>query len=298
MDEMLPKNAKRRGRAPRKKKQPTPKLQPVDQPYDLNAGPIRKLSNTRAVKRRVKMLKTDEFGLTSKERVFCDTYLLDPNGSVGEAYKAAKYKYRDDATRSDVMALGKMVFMRPQCQSYIDQRRTKSRVKYEQKSDRVVNELLRCALVDPASLFDDTGTLLTIHEMPEDTRRAISQIDVYTEYEGRGDERRAVGLTTKIKMVDKKGSLDSLARIFGMFQQEKIDVGGVAELMKLVSGAKSESTIGRITQDDGKAITINAPTEVSQPVVGLTRGPLQVQEEASIAEFEPVEEDDKCPPQW
>ena len=189
--------------------------------------------------------------------------------------------------------------MRPQCQSYIDQRQAKARAKYEKQSDKVQIELLRCALVDPINLFDDEGRLLAIKDIPEDTRRAISQVDVTTIFEGKGEERAAVGTTTRIRMVDKKGSLDSLARIYGMFQQEKIDVGGVAELMKIVSGSKNESTIGRITKEDGRAGLMIETKQVERAKpVDLTRGPLQVQQDAADATFEPVDEDDRCPPQF
>ena len=84
-----------------------------------------------------------------------------------------------------------------------------------------------------------------------------------------------------------------------MFQQEKIDVGGVAELMKIVSGSKNESTIGRITKEDGRAGLMIETKQVERAKpVDLTRGPLQVQQDAADATFEPVDEDDRCPPQF
>jgi hypothetical protein len=102
--------------------------------------------------------------------------------------------------------------------------------------------------------------------MPEGIRRSIAQVDVVTNYSGSGKNKRAVGQTTKIRMVDKKGALDSLARILGMFKQDRVDTGGIAQLMAMIT--KDGSTIGRIDSTRSGSRALPEPgMEAQQPLL-------------------------------
>jgi hypothetical protein len=115
--------------------------------------------------------------------------------------------------------------------------------------------------------------LKNIHDIPIQARKSISQIEVFTEYDGRGKSRKAIGQTTRIKLVDKKGALDSLARILGFFQQDRLDTDGIAQLMALVGGNKEGSTIGRISADTGVGRAVLGPVVATQqPVLDSRQG--------------------------
>jgi phage terminase small subunit len=241
MTEILPTAVapKRKGRAPRKKQSKAFPRGSPEEPRSLVGGtPIRNIGRRRAIKQRMKHPKTDEFGLKFKERKFCDAYLLNPD--LAAAFVAAGYK------STAKLKGAQLVYERPQVQNYIEQRRAKVLVKHENKAELVIQELLRIAMFDPAGMFNEHGALLDIPQMPLETRRAISGVDVITMYAGKGEERKEVGHTTKLRFVDKKGALDSLSKIFGMNHQDKIDVNGIAELMSIVAGSQQGSTIGRI----------------------------------------------------
>ena len=79
--------------------------------------------------------------------------------------------------------------------------------------DRIVQELLRIAMADPARAHDKDGNLLSIHEIPEDVRRAVSEIEVNEIYESRGEERRKVGVVRKVKFFSKTHALKVLRRL-------------------------------------------------------------------------------------
>ena len=85
---------------------------------------------------------------------------------------------------------------------------------------RVLEEYGHIAFLDPAQAWDENGNLLPIHKMPEHVRRAIAGI----EYES----REKVGRLAKLKFVDKKGALDSIAKYLGMFieRQQMLDRNG------------------------------------------------------------------------
>lgn len=95
-------------------------------------------------------------------------------------------------------------------------------------ADDVLAELGRLAFVDIAKAYDkDTGALLPIHEIPEDVRRAIAGVDVVELPDGAGTVR-------KLKLYDKKGSLELLGKNLKLFTDRlevKVDES-FAELLK------------------------------------------------------------------
>jgi phage terminase small subunit len=83
----------------------------------------------------------------------------------------------------------------------------------EVSKDRVLLELARIAMLDPGDLFDVGGNLLPVHAMPEDARRSIASLEVFDMKDGPTVHR--------VKLVGKKGALDSLARHLGLFDQNR-----------------------------------------------------------------------------
>jgi len=73
------------------------------------------------------------------------------------------------------------------------------------------------AFVDPRKLYRADGRPVPVPELDDDTAAAVAGVEVIEEYEGKGESREFVGYTRKIKLADKKGALDSIARHLGMF---------------------------------------------------------------------------------
>jgi len=93
---------------------------------------------------------------------------------------------------------------------------------------RVLEEFGRIAFLDIGEAFDEQGNLLPIRQMPEGVRRAISGIEYEDIFSGRGEDRECTGRVAKIKLTDKKGALDSIAKHLGMFieRQQMLDRNG------------------------------------------------------------------------
>jgi phage terminase small subunit len=87
--------------------------------------------------------------------------------------------------------------------------------------DRVIQELAHAAFLDIKDLFEDDGSLKLVRDMPETVRRAISGLEV-TEIFDRadGDQKTAIGLLKKVKLVDKSGNLELIGKHLGMFKTE------------------------------------------------------------------------------
>lgn len=91
------------------------------------------------------------------------------------------------------------------------------RTKFERKNitgDRVMTELARLAFASAKDMFDpETGEMLSIHDMDDDTAATVVGFDVEERVEGRGDS----ATTFKVKKVrrgDKLGALTILAKHF------------------------------------------------------------------------------------
>lgn len=91
--------------------------------------------------------------------------------------------------------------------------------------ERVLSELARIAMVDPAAAYGEDGKILPIRAMPEDVRRAVLKIETFEEYEGRGEMREHIGDTQKIEFGPKKAALDTLAKYLGMLP-DKLEHSG------------------------------------------------------------------------
>lgn len=107
--------------------------------------------------------------------------------------------------------------------------------------ERVVKELCNVAFTDPIAIFDEHDNLLPIREWPEDMRRALAGIEVLEEFEGRGKDRKSVGLTKKVKFWDKGMALERIAKVKGYLRPEQHEhthrIAGLAGLLKEIDGA-------------------------------------------------------------
>ena len=84
-------------------------------------------------------------------------------------------------------------------------------------ADKVIQEYMRIAFSNPKNYFDETGRFKGIHNLSSDEAVCISEV-VVTE------NTRTGNIRTTIKLHDKRGALDSLARHLGIMADSRIQV--------------------------------------------------------------------------
>ena len=89
--------------------------------------------------------------------------------------------------------------------------------------ERVMQEYAKLAFFDPRKLFRADGTPKDITELDDETAAALAGLDAKEIIAGEDDADLCRIL--KYKLVDKKGALDSIAKILGMFE-DKIKIDG------------------------------------------------------------------------
>jgi phage terminase small subunit len=159
--------------------------------------------------------------LTPKQEKFCQKYIETGNASEAyrQSYDAGKMK------PETVNRTAKELLDNPKIAARINEIKALHLKRHNVTVDRVLQEFARLAFLDPRKIFDKEGRLRPITELDDDTAAAIAGLEVEDLYEGRGESREHVGRLHKIKLCDKKGSLDSLARHLQMFT-DKAEISG------------------------------------------------------------------------
>lgn len=159
--------------------------------------------------------------LEPKQAMFVREYLKDLNATqaairAGYSKKTARSIASENLSKpaiSEAVRLG------------VEKRAAKAEV----TSDFVLGQLLKLACIDPADLFDENGNLKSIHDIPAAARQAISSVETETRRERNGPDKEDVEVVTtkKVKLWDKKGSLELLARHLGLLKDNIVLTGSL-----------------------------------------------------------------------
>lgn len=151
--------------------------------------------------------------LTAKQAAFVAEYLVDLNAT--QAATRAGYSAKT-ANEQGARLLAKV-----SVRFAIEQAMKARSDRTEITQDRVLAEYAKLAFLDPRRFYDASGGLIPVPLLPADVAAALSGMEVTTGRAGKDDgEGQGLVDVTKIKFVDKKGALDSVARHLGMFNDK------------------------------------------------------------------------------
>jgi phage terminase small subunit len=150
--------------------------------------------------------------LTAKQACFVQEYLIDLN--------ATQAAIRAGYSKKTAGQMGNENLKKPKIANAIAASQKKRAERTEITQDRVLAEYAKLAFLDPRKFFTAEGNLVPIQDLDDDTAAALAGMDVV---ENRGEGGAIVDYTKKIKISDKKGALDSIARHLGMFN-DKLDL--------------------------------------------------------------------------
>ncbi|HHT8835116.1 TPA: terminase small subunit [Burkholderia cenocepacia] len=177
--------------------------------------------------------------LTPKQALFVDEYLRDMNATQAAIRAGYSAKTAESA--------GPRLLGNVRVQQAISAARERLAKKFEITRDRVMLEYARLAFADPRAFFREDGTLKSVPELDEDTAAALAAFEVVEQQVGEADADGNLTFvpvhTRKVKWSDKKGALDSIAKIMGWS----------VERMK-----------GEISGPDGGPIEVNNTVDVSK----------------------------------
>lgn len=150
---------------------------------------------------------------------------------------AAMERAGSRAKRGSMQSIGGKWLRVPFIAKMIEEREKEIADEAKVTATRILKEMARVAFLDIRELFDDNGDLLPVKEMPEDAARALGGLEVIEQFSR--DGKVSEGFLKKLKVIDKKGMLDSLAKIRGMFvDKQEVETGNnLTKLLETISGA-------------------------------------------------------------
>lgn len=113
--------------------------------------------------------------------------------------------------------------------------------------DRVLTEISRLSFADLRKIHNEDGTLKLPHEWDDEIAPAIAGIEIFEEFSGRGEDRKLIGYTRKVKVFDKPRSLEMLAKHLKLIS-DKVELtgkdGGPVELKVIFDKKKGNGADG------------------------------------------------------
>lgn len=155
--------------------------------------------------------------MNEKHKAFAREYVKDRN--------ATQAAIRSGYTEKTAYSQGNRLLKNAEIKELIDELEAAAAKKAGVTHERVIKELARVAFLDPRKLFDDDRNAIDISDLDEDTAAAIAGVDVFEEYQGRGNDREFLGYTKKYRWADKLRALELLGKHLGIFT-DKVNLSG------------------------------------------------------------------------
>ncbi|HNW92739.1 MAG TPA: terminase small subunit [bacterium] len=172
--------------------------------------------------------------MNARQKKLADFYL---SGMLaGEAaIKAGYSKKSADAQASQILK-------NPKVSEYIKARQEKTAQKVEWTREESARLLANIARLDHANVFnEETGQLLSVHEIETNTRLAIDTIDSTEITSETKDARTVTKLSIRIKPCSRIEAIKELNKMCGFYAPEKHEHNfTLADVMRDALGAKRE----------------------------------------------------------
>lgn len=169
--------------------------------------------------------------LTPKQAAFVREYLVDLNGT--QAAIRAGYSPR---TANEQAA---RLLAKASVKKAVNEAKRRRAERVEVKQDEVLRELLRLMKSDIGAAFDKNGRLIPLHKMPEDTRRAISAIEV---------QQTATGKVVKVKLWSKVDAIKMAGLHLKLFTEKHQMEHSFAELTDEQLEAKKRELLAKAAE--------------------------------------------------
>jgi phage terminase small subunit len=191
--------------------------------------------------------------LEPKQERFCQDYIVDLNAT--QAAIRAGYSRKTAQEQASRMLSKVMV------QNRIAELKGTQAVRINLKADDILNECRRIALADIGQAFNPDGTLKSIHDIPEDVRRAMSGLEVIELFDGDGKHKKKTGELKKVKFWSKDSSIETLMKHLGLLKENINIKTDDEDIMRYLTPADRLMVFRRRMDDSWKPIEDMTPAE-------------------------------------
>jgi len=161
-------------------------------------------------------MKTGVRKLTKKQKFFVAEYAKDLIGS--EAVIRAGYRCKNRQIASEVAC---ELLKKTEVKEAVERETAERLNKVGVQTDKVLTRMARIGFVDIRKLYGPNNTLLDVKDWPDDIVPAVAGVEVFEEYQGKGEDRVLVGYTKKVRLWDPNPSLTNMAKNLGVIGNGK-----------------------------------------------------------------------------
>lgn len=173
-------------------------------------------------------------GLTKKQELFVAAYIIDLNATKSAI--AAGYSEKGAEQQ------GSVLLSNPKVSQEIQKKLAPKFKKLDISAERVLNEVARCAFLDPRKFYDESGNLIPIPKLDEDTVAALAGMEIEEAYEhfGKG-QAKPTGELKKIKFSSKLEALKLLMQ-YQKLLIDRVEVTGFEGLAEAIKKARERAS--------------------------------------------------------
>lgn len=149
-----------------------------------------------------------QYEMTATQKLFCMEYVRNKFNAT-QAALVAGYSEKTAASQASRMLTNVNI------QEYIEALKKDIATALGISALDIAKEYAKIGFSDIRKVFDENGNLIKVKDIPDESAANIASIEVFEEYQGRGDDRTIIGNTKKVKFYDKVAALDKLAKMIG-----------------------------------------------------------------------------------
>lgn len=182
-------------------------------------------------------MASEAIKLTDKQRLFCQEYIHDWNAT--RAAKAAGY------SENTAGAIGHENLTKPEIQAYISQIQSDLEKTAGISRLRVLREFEKIAFSSIAHLHETWILRKDFEKLSDDQKACIAEIQTQTriemKYNPENEEQEPVQVDfVKIKLFDKQRALDSISKMLGYNEPDKLKIMLPEKQVMEIGGQKIE----------------------------------------------------------
>ena len=154
--------------------------------------------------------------LLQKYKLVVDEWVINGFKDGFKAYQ----KYYKTASRATADVNFSKIKALPEIAEYIEKVKKDIAERNKVTIDECVSYFAKMMRFDIADLYNEDGTIKSIHDIPDDVRLAIAELSSFEEFQGKGEERNLIGFTKKLKTIDRKGVIIELMKYLGGYEKD------------------------------------------------------------------------------
>jgi phage terminase small subunit len=150
--------------------------------------------------------------LSTRRQRFVNAYMGEAAGNATKAAILAGY------SEHTARQAGSRLLTLSDVRDAVGKRQERLQDASEVSAQRIIKELSTIAFSDIRGLFDETGKLRPVHELPDDVAHSLASIEVMKERTIKGAEITTHEAVHKLKTWDKTKALEMLGRHLALWQ--------------------------------------------------------------------------------